>query len=142
MSIPREYRLRKHAEFELVYRCGQRHFSQVLTAFYLLRADQPTTSIRPRVGITVGKALGKATVRNRIRRRMRAAVTGNLGRLTRPVDVVINPKKIALDIDYAQISAEVARAFEVIQQRAVLPETKQDIGNCKVENPRIAIRNT
>ena len=143
MSIPREYRLRKHAEFELVYRYGRRHFSQVLTAFYLLRGNELPAGAGPRVGITVGKALGKATVRNRIKRRVRAAVTGNLSRLTRPVDVVVNPKKVALEIEFAQISSEVARAFEVIEQKAALPNDKQSEGegNQRAEKSRIALRN-
>jgi len=70
MSIPSEHRLRKHAEFEVVYRCGQRHFSQALTAFYLLRTEpetvQPKTSGEAernprssRVGITVGRVMEK-----------------------------------------------------------------------------------
>jgi ribonuclease P protein component len=117
MSIPREHRLRKHAEFEQVYRCGRRHFSQILTAFYLLRAGENAAGQGPRVGITVGRALGKATTRNRIKRRMRAAVTENLNRLTRDVDVVINPKKATFDVEFAQLLGEVARAFDVIQQK-------------------------
>ncbi len=118
MSIPREHRLRKHAEFELVYRSGRRHFSQILTAFYLLRARDSAAGQGPRVGITVGKALGKATTRNRIKRRIRAAVTENLKRLTRDVDVVINPKKVTLEIEFPQLSNEIARAFDVIEQKA------------------------
>ena len=117
MSIPREHRLRKHAEFELVYRSGRRHFSQILTAFYLLRAGNAAGQ-GPRVGITVGKALGKATARNRIKRRVRAAVTGNLTRLTRDVDVVINPKKVTLDVEFSQLSSEIARAFDMIEDKA------------------------
>ncbi|HWC18875.1 MAG TPA: ribonuclease P protein component [Terriglobales bacterium] len=142
MSIPREFRLRKHAEFELVYRCGRRHFSHVLTAFYLLRAND-LGSAGPRIGITAGKALGKATVRNRIKRRVRAAITENLTRLTRPVDVVVNPKKVALTVEYAEISSEIARAFDSIQQKAVLPDERQNqnAGNHNSEKPRIAIRN-
>jgi len=129
MSIPREHRLRKHAEFEVVYRCGQRHFSQALTAFYLLRPGPAEDgalecSRDPRVGITVGRVMGKAAVRNRIKRRVRAAVTENLGRLTRPLDVVINPKKAALEIDFQQLCAEVARAFEVAEQKAAFDAGK------------------
>jgi ribonuclease P protein component len=118
MSIPRERRLRKHAEFQQVYRCGRRHFSQILTAFYLLRTGEIAVGQGPRVGITVGRALGKATVRNRIKRRVRAAVTENLKRLTRDVDVVINPKKVTFEIEFAQLLGEVGRAFDVIQQKA------------------------
>jgi len=123
MSIPREHRLRKHAEFEVVYRSGLRHFSKVLTGFYLLRSEtseaegtSPGSSREPRIGITVGRAMGKSVVRNRIKRRMRAAITQNLGRLTRPLDVVINPKKVALEIDFQQLCAEVARAFDVMER--------------------------
>jgi len=132
MSIPSEYRLRKHAEFERVYRAGRRHFSPLLTAFYLLRADNSSgsgsgaegdgrreASRTVRVGITVGRALGKAVARNRIKRRLRAAVTENLLRIKRPVDVVINPKKVAEDIDFRKLCSEVARAFDVIEQKAV-----------------------
>ena len=128
MSIPREYRLRKHAEFELVYKSGRRHFSPILTAFYLLRQDEESESgsvgrsEEPRIGITVGRALGKATARNRIKRRVRAAVTQNLERIKRPVDVVINPKKVVQEIDFQQLCAEVARAFDTIQEKAAPPQ--------------------
>ena len=131
MSIPREYRLRKHAEFELVYRCGRRHFSPVLTAFYLLREENNSgdssgieidghSKMRvARVGITVGRALGKATARNRIKRRVRAAVAENLVRIKSPVDVVINPKKVAKDVEFKELCSEVARAFDIIELKAV-----------------------
>ena len=151
MSIPREHRLRKHAEFEVVYRCGQRHFSQALTAFYLLREEpepmetrsleEATRNSGSRVGITVGRVMGKATVRNRIKRRVRAAVSKNLGRLTRPVDVVINPKKLALEIDFAELSAEVARAFEVVELKAGLGSNKGDQSSRQSAKPeRLAAR--
>lgn len=123
MSIPREHRLRKHRDFEFVYRCGRRHFSTLLTAFYLLRAigDPAGADSKPRVGITVGRALGTAVVRNRIKRRMRAAVSENLNRLTHPLDVVINPKKATLNADFRQICSEVARAFGSIESKAMPP---------------------
>jgi ribonuclease P protein component len=128
MSIPREHRLRKHAEFELVYKSGRRHVSPILTAFYLLRRPEESESgsvgrsEEPRIGITVGGPLGKATARNRIKRRVRAAVTQNLERIKRPVDVVINPKKVVQEIDFQQLCAEVARAFDTIQEKAAPPQ--------------------
>ena len=139
MSIPREHRLRKHAEFELVYRNGRRHFSPVLTAFYLLRESTKNiaegapgagrtaeTVLGSRVGITVGRMLGKSTARNRIKRKVRAAVTQNLARITRPIDVVINPKKVVQETDFQTLCSEIARAFDVIEQKAVLGDTKQN----------------
>ena len=130
MSIPREHRLRKHAGFELVYRSGKRHFSKLLTAFYLARdidgennssesAGRDALSRGCRIGITVGRVLGTSTVRNRIKRRVRAAVRENLARLTCDVDVVINPKKAVLETEYRTLCSELARAFEVIEEKAV-----------------------
>jgi len=128
MSIPREHRLRKHSEFELVYRSGRRHFSPVLTVFYLFRKQEQEPDSRSgsatqsgeqaRIGITVGRALGKATVRNRIKRRVRE----NLGRIKRPVDVVINPKKVVQEIEFQKLCAEVAKAFAVIEEKVEIPE--------------------
>jgi len=161
MSIPSDHRLRKHSEFELVYRCGRRHFSTILTAFYLLRTEgsgpnsaaRPGTgtsshsSTEPRVGITVGRALGKATIRNRIKRRTRAAVTQSLGKLTRPVDVVINPKKAVLEIDFQQLCSEIARAFHAIEQKAVpadleQSEQKERTRQSTTRPERLAVRKT
>ena len=141
MSIPREHRLRKHAEFEVVYRSGQRHFSQSFTAFYLLRPElgskgaegfedsgrDPEYNRQARVGITVGRAMGKSVVRNRIKRRVRAAVAQNLERFTRPLDLVINPKKVVLEIEFQQLCAEVARAFDVVEQKARLGADKSNM---------------
>ena len=149
MSIPREHRLRKHAEFEVVYRSGQRHFSKVLTGFYLLRSETSEaegtssgSSREPRIGITVGRAMGKSVVRNRIKRRMRAAITQNLGRLTRPLDVVINPKKVVLEIDFQQLCAEVARAFDVMERGTGSGTDKSSApSRARSENPeRLAAR--
>jgi len=115
MSIPREHRLRKHAEFELVYKSGRRQFSSSFTAFYLLRPG--TQSEGPRVGITVGRQMGGAVQRNRIKRRVRAAVRQNLRRVASAVDVVINPKKAVFGMDFEALSTEIARAFDAIAQK-------------------------
>ena len=137
MSIPREHRLRKHAEFELVYRNGKRHFSRLLTAFYLLRGERREKNFSEaaekdgmtpgcRVGITVGRVLGTSAVRNRIKRRVRAAIREHLSRISRNVDVVINPKKAVLEIGYRTLSSELARAFDAIEEKAVGRDTEQN----------------
>ena len=121
--FPRSARLLRHADFERVYKQGRRHFSSTITVFYWPRPEvreetRPGESAPQglRVGFTVGRALGGAVQRNRMKRRLREAV-----RLTRPpagipADVVINPKKSVLKVEFAELEKEIGRAVEVIQK--------------------------
>lgn len=83
-----------------------------MTVFYRERDD----SAGPRVGFAVGKVLGGAVVRNRIRRRMRAAVQHALALLTRPVDVVLHPRKSVLTLEFARLELEVRKLFSVMEK--------------------------
>ena len=115
-AFPRGARLLRHADFERVYKLGRRHFSASLTAFYLLRPETARSATSgPRIGFTVSRALGGAVQRNRMKRRLREAVRlcGLPGEVA--ADVVINPKKSLLTIDFAQVVNEVGRAFVVIE---------------------------
>jgi ribonuclease P protein component len=109
-AFPKTARLLRHADFERVYRDGRRVFSANMTLFWLRRDD----AAGPRVGFTVGRVLGGAVVRNRIRRRMREAVRLQLAPLAQPVDIVINPRKSALDAAFEQLLAEVAEGFRAV----------------------------
>lgn len=121
-KFPRTGRLLRHADFERVYKLGRRHFSASMTVFYLLRQPLPIASAKLpakglRVGFTVGRALGGAVQRNRMKRRLREAV-----RLARPpvgasADVVINPKKTVLTLDFESVLNEVRRAFGVVSEK-------------------------
>jgi len=115
-AFPRGARLLRHADFERVYKLGRRHFSASLTAFYLLRPETARSATPgPRIGFTVSRALGGAVQRNRMKRRLREAVRlcGLPGGVA--ADVVINPKKSLLTIDFAAVVNEVRRAFVVIE---------------------------
>ena len=127
-TFPRSARLLRHADFERVYKLGRRHFSASMTVFYWPRPEdggagpkgvalKSSVAAGLRIGFTVGRALGGAVQRNRMKRRLREAV-----RLTRPMaaanaDVVINPKKSLLTVDFSVVVSEVHRAFEVIEQK-------------------------
>ena len=133
-GFPRTSRLLRHADFERVYKEGRRHFSASMTVFYRPQAEaaaaEKPAAKKPcdtragapaphglRVGFTVGRALGGAVQRNRMKRRLREAV-----RVSRPAagvaaDVVINPKKSLLTVEFTAIVNEVARAFAVIEQK-------------------------
>ena len=112
--FPKTAKLLKHSDFQHVYKNGKRHFSGLLTAFYLPRVSPETQG--PRIGLTVSRALGGAVERNRIKRRMREAVRFHLAELSVSVDVVFNPKKAALTADFSQLDQEVKRAFEVVEK--------------------------
>jgi ribonuclease P protein component len=121
------FRLRKHADYQRVYKASRKQFSKQLSYFYALR--QPLgpdgTPIRgaeaeaARVGLTVSKAMcRKAVDRNRIKRRMREAVRRHLPLLSAPVDVVLHPKRGVIDLDFATLEREVASVFRAIQRVA------------------------
>jgi ribonuclease P protein component len=118
----------RHADFERVYKQGRRHFSASLTVFYWprpeasaeVRKTSPTRASAPpglRVGFTVGRGLGGAVLRNRMKRRLREAVRMSLPRTGIAADVVINPKKSLLAVDFANVLQELRRAFGVIEQK-------------------------
>jgi ribonuclease P protein component len=125
-SFPRSGRLLKHSDFDRVYKKGRRHFSSHMTVFYLRQAEDvsPTDALpgkSARVGFTVGKVLGGAVDRNRIKRRLREAVRQRRSVLQNAgaVDVVINPKKSVLTLEFSLVLEEVGRALEAIAKKLV-----------------------
>ena len=113
-SFPRSARLLKHSDFDRVYKQGRRHFSSHMTVFYQ-RGASPEGSAR--VGFTVGRVLGGAVERNRIKRRLREAVRQQRGVLAGAVDVVINPKKSVLTLEFSVLKEEVGRAMEAVAKK-------------------------
>ena len=114
-SFPKQRRLLRHSDFERVYKQGRRHFAAHMTMFFLFRAREQE-ALGLRIGFTVGKALGGAVERNRIKRRLREAVrlTGFLSQVA--ADVVINPKRSAISVEFSTLQSEVEKGFEVIER--------------------------
>lgn len=122
--FPRSARLLRHSDFERVYKQGRRHFSALLTAFYMPRITAESTEVRSkntssglRVGFTVGRALGGAVERNRMKRRLREAVRLSWPAQPADADVVINPKKTVLNAEFETLLNEIRRAFVVIERK-------------------------
>lgn len=114
------HRLRKHADYQLVYKNGRKQFGKQMAYFYALRTavapHQPPVEISgPRVGLTVPKALGKAVDRNRIKRRMREAVRRNLPLLHASVDVVLHPRRTAREVEFSALEREIGIVFRAVQ---------------------------
>jgi ribonuclease P protein component len=127
VAFPRSARLLRHADFERVYKLGRRHFSASMTVFYWPRPEAGVgeAKISPgkspvasglRIGFTVGRALGGAVQRNRMKRRLREAVRMTWPAAGASADVVINPKKSLLTVEFAAVVNEVSRAFVVIEK--------------------------
>jgi ribonuclease P protein component len=119
------FRLRKHADYQRVYKASRKQFSMQMSYFFRLRSAEDTLPATPRIGLTVGKVMGKAVDRNRIKRRMREAVRRNLAALSAPVDVVLHPKRSVIDLDFAALDREVRRVLQSIQQSAEEMARKQ-----------------
>jgi ribonuclease P protein component len=120
---PLIFRLRKHADYQRVYKASRKQFSKQMSYFFTLRtgdelAADPDGAAGARVGLTVGKVMGKAVDRNRIKRRMREAVRKNLGALTTPVDVILHPRRSVIDLEFAVLEREVGTVFKMIQKLA------------------------
>lgn len=121
MVTSTNFRLRKHADYQRVYKAGRKQFGRQMAWFFALRdADTAARSetTGPRIGLTVPKALGKAVARNRIKRRLREAVHAALPLLAAPVDVVLHPKRSVLEADFAVIEREVQTIFRSVQAAA------------------------
>ena len=118
-GFSRSGRLLKHSDFERVYKQGRRHFSSHLTVFYLRQAEGASPDRSARIGFTVGRVLGGAVQRNRIKRRLREAVRLRRSALQGAggVDVVINPKKSVLTVDFSVVLEEVGRALQLIAKK-------------------------
>jgi ribonuclease P protein component len=112
------FRLRKHADYQRVYKAGRKQFGRQMAWFFALRdaeAAERSETTGPRIGLTVPKALGKAVARNRIKRRLRAAVRSALPLLSSSVDVVLHPKRSVLEAEFAVIEREVQTIFRSVQ---------------------------
>ena len=123
-GFPRSARLLKHSDFDRVYKQGRRHFSSHMTVFYVRQAEGASSQGAvpekgARIGFTVGRVLGGAVERNRIKRRLREAVRLRRALLkgAGAVDVVINPKKSVLTLEFSVVLEEVGRALDVIAKK-------------------------
>ena len=65
-----------------------------------------------RMGLTVPRALGGAVVRNRIKRRFREAFRFHRAEFPGAWDIVINPRRAALEAPFVEIERGLRRVIE------------------------------
>lgn len=135
MNLRTQHRLRKHPEYQRVYKSARKQWAKQIAYFSTVRepgseAAKRSETAGPRVGLTVPKALGKAVDRNRIKRRLRELVRAALPLLGGlPVDVVLHPKRSVLDAEFSALEREVALIFRSVQARAALTKRRQAVPN-------------
>ena len=65
----------------------------------------------PRIGFAVPRAVGKAAVRNLLKRRLREAARRRLQELPARWEIVIQPRRAALEAAFAEIEREMEKLF-------------------------------
>ena len=101
-GFPRACRLLRRADYDPVYRDGQRRTSRHFTVF--CRASGAAHS---RLGISVKRALGGAVVRNRMRRRLREMFRTHRQEIPAGWDIVIHPRNNAVaTAEFSALTAE------------------------------------
>ncbi len=113
----RDLRLRKHADYGLVYGASRKHHGKWLSFFYRAAAQEHAPAMPARFGITVPRVLGPAVLRNRIKRRIRIAARSLLHLLPAGTDVVLHPRPEAAVIPFAALEAELQTVFSIVAQR-------------------------
>jgi ribonuclease P protein component len=105
--FPRDARLVRRGDFDVVYRTGRRLSSSHFTAF--VRSNELP---RSRFGFSIKKALGGAVVRNRIRRRLREMVRCRRQEIAPGWDIVIHPKSAVATGEFARLGEELVRLLK------------------------------
>lgn len=105
--FPKSARILKTSDFRKVYDAGVRMSGPYFAAFCLALSRESDQG--PRIGFTVPRAFGKAVQRNRAKRRIREAIRPRLAEFGPQWDVVINPRRPALDASPLDLQREIDR---------------------------------
>jgi len=101
----RQERIRRHAEFQQIYKKGARIRSRYSTIFI-----QPNALAIGRLGIAATKKLGGAVQRNRAKRLIREVFRRN--KIAPGFDIVIIPKREYLDASLSILEADYRNLIE------------------------------
>lgn len=101
-AFPKNRRLTRSAEFELIKKHGRAHRGQLILLGVL-----PTNRAAPfRAGFVTSRVLGSAVIRIRVRRRLREIVRKNQRKIVDGIWVVTVARANAAGASYQQLEAE------------------------------------
>jgi ribonuclease P protein component len=104
LGFPRDCRLVRRAEFDVVYRDGRRRTGREFVVF--VRRNGLAFS---RFGWSVKKALGNAVRRNRIRRRIREIVRLHRQEIAPGWDIVIHPRTSVAAANFTSLTRDLLK---------------------------------
>ncbi len=106
-GFPKSARILRTSDFRKAYNQGSRIAGPYFKAFCLRvpRGEEEG----PRLGFTVPRAFGKAVKRNRAKRRLREAIRVRMHDIPAQWDIVINPRRAALEAPVEELRREVDR---------------------------------
>src|ERR1700733_14352199 len=111
LDFPRSSRILRSADFRLVYDQGFRVSGPLFAAFCRAR-EGAAVELGARLGLTVPRAVGKAVVRNRIKRGFREVFRLHRAKIAPQWDIVLNPRRSALEAEFAQLEREMGRVID------------------------------
>lgn len=117
LTLPRDARLRRPADFARVRRQGRR----VVRGGFILNWLARPPGARPRVGVVTPRAVGSAVVRSRARRLLREVFRRHQHELAGPVDLVLVARQALTRQDWSAVEREflaVAAAADLIKPAA------------------------
>ena len=106
-----EHRLRKHNQFNYVYKKGERFHTEHFTLFVVKSKFQSY-----RIGFSVNKKIGKANKRNLLKRRLKE-ITRREIRISPFCNYVVLAKEGAESLDFDGLRKEVKRLFEKFESK-------------------------
>jgi ribonuclease P protein component len=116
LDFPKSAHILRSADFRLIYDHGFRVSGPLFAAFCRAR-EGDAIDLGARLGLTVPRAVGKSVIRNRIKRRLREVFRLHRAKIAPKWDIVLNPRRAALEAEFAHIERELARVIEKCNSR-------------------------